>query len=178
MTNIASLKKAIIEMFYDVEYPGDGCLKGSCEGEEPYLLENEFKGKTDWQVLDAAFLDQAPDGYASALSFFSDEAFHFYLAAYLIADLDQKFCTVDPAFHLCFGLDDIYSSQRINPRRYGDLTWLTEKQGKFAMFSPPQAAAIVAYLEYKAIHDEFQRPMIEQALQNYWLQRSSVPLEP
>jgi hypothetical protein len=48
---------------------------------------------------------------------------------------------------------------------------LTEKQRKFAMFSPSQAAAIVTYLEYKAIQDEFQRPMIEQALQNYWLQR-------
>ena len=161
----------IRDAFCDVEYPGDWCLKGSYEGEEPYLLENEFKGKSTWQTLDAAFLDQAPDGYGSALSFFSDEAFRFYLPAYLIADLDQKLRMVDPVFHLCFGLDDVHGCQPINPRRYGDRTWFTEKQHKFAMFSPSQAGAIVAYLNYKATQDEFQRPMIEQALQNYWLQR-------
>lgn len=171
MTDLVALKTTIREAFFDMVYPGDGCLRGSNEGEEPYLLENEFTGKTDWQILDATFLDQAPDGYASALSFFSDEAFRFYLPAYLIADLDQKLRLVDPAFHLYFGLEDTYAAQPINPLRYGDLTWLTEKQRKFAMFSPSQAAAIVTYLEYKAIQDEFQRPMIEQALQNYWLQR-------
>ena len=67
---------------------------GVCEevtkAEEPYLLEEEFKGKTDWQLLDSEFIDQAPDGLASALSFFSDEAFRFYLPAYLIADIDGK----------------------------------------------------------------------------------------
>lgn len=176
MPNIVPLKQMILEAFCDVEYPGDWCLKGSCEGDEPYLLEAEFKGKTDWQSLDAIFLDQSPDGYASALSFFSDEAFRFYLPAYLIADLNNTLKSADPTFHLCFGLDDIHGSQAINPRRYGDRTWLVEKQHKFAMFSPSQAAAIVAYLKYKATQDEFQRPMIEQALQNYWLQRPSSPL--
>jgi hypothetical protein len=176
MTDATPLKQIICEAFCDVEYPGDGYLKGSNEGEEPYLLKDEFQGKTNWQILDAAFLDQAPDGYASALSFFSDEAFRFYLPAYLIADINKALQSSDPAFHLCFGLDDIHGPQPINPRRYGDRTWLTEKQRKFAMFSPPQAAAIVAYLKYKATQDEFQRPMIEQALQNYWLQRPLSPL--
>ncbi len=171
MADVTSLKQIIRGAFGDVAYPGDGCLKGSCEGEEPYLLENEFKGRTDWQSLDASFLDRAPDGYGSALSFFSDEAFRFYLPAYLIADLDQKFRMVDPVFHLCFGLDDVHGSQAINPRRYGRRTWLTEKRRKFAIFNPSQAEAMIAYLEYKATQDEFQRPMIEQALQNYWLQR-------
>jgi hypothetical protein len=166
MTDSASLKQIICEAFCDVEYPGDEYLKGSNEGEEPYLLEDEFKGRNDWKTLDAAFLDQAPDGYASALSFFSDEAFRFYLPAYLIADLDQQLRIVDPTFHLCFGLDDIHGPQPINPRRYGDRTWWTEKQRKFALFSPVQAAAIAAYLKYKSTQDEFQRPMIEQALQN------------
>ena len=171
MTDLTSLKQRICEAFCAVEYPGNGHLRGSNEGDEPYLLEDEFKGKTDWRILGTAFLDQAPDGYASALSFFSDEAFRFYLPAYLIADLDQQLRTVDPTFHLCFGLDDLHGPQPINPRRYGDRTWLTEKQRKFAIFSPGQAAAIVAYLEYKATQDEFQQPMIEQALQNYWWQR-------
>lgn len=169
MTDITLLKQMIRGAFCDVAYPGDECLKGSREGDEPYLLEDEFKGKTDWTILGADFLDQAPDGYASALSFFSDEAFRFYLPAYLIADLNNALQSADPTFHLCFGLDDLYGSQPINPRRYGDRTWLAEKQRKFAIFSPSQAAAIVAYLQYKATQDEFQQPMIEQALQNYWV---------
>lgn len=164
MTENTSLKAIICDAFYGINYPGDECLKNSCEGEEPYLLEDEFKGKVDWKALDAAFLDQAPNGYGSALSFFSDEAFWFYLPAYLLADLNQKLRIVDPVFHLCFGLDDIYGSQLINPRRYGNLTWLIEKQRKFSIFSSSQATVIIAYLEYKAVEDEFQRPMIEQAL--------------
>jgi hypothetical protein len=67
----------IKEAFGPVEYPGDWCLRGSNEGEEPFLLEKEFKGKNDWSVLDAKFLEQAPDGFGTALCFFSDEAFHF-----------------------------------------------------------------------------------------------------
>ncbi len=60
----------ITAAFAAVEYPGDWRLRGSDLGDEPYLLEEEFKGKTDWHLLDAAFLDQAPDGFGSALQFF------------------------------------------------------------------------------------------------------------
>ena len=67
-------KDQIIEQiriaFEPNEYPGDWCLKNSTEGNEPYLVETEFKGKTDWEDIDVEFLDQAPQGYASALSFF------------------------------------------------------------------------------------------------------------
>jgi len=77
----------ITSAFATVEYPGDESLIGSNQGDEPFLLEEEFKGKTDWQALNPTFLDQAPGGFASALSFFSNEAFHFYLPAYLVADL-------------------------------------------------------------------------------------------
>ena len=52
--------------FAGVEYPGDWCLRGSSEGDEPFLLEQEFKGRSDWRNLDPAFLDQAPGGFASA----------------------------------------------------------------------------------------------------------------
>lgn len=48
------LKANISEAFSGIEYPGDWCLKGSTEGKEPFLLENEFKGKTDWRVLSFA----------------------------------------------------------------------------------------------------------------------------
>ena len=121
--------------------PGIGA-RGSNEGNEPYLLEEQFQGKTDWRALEASFIDQAPDGYGSALSFFSDEAFHFYLPAYLIADVDGKLRQHDPAFHLTHGLDDVTRNAKINPGRYGERTWFEAKRYKFAMFSHAEAAAI------------------------------------
>jgi hypothetical protein len=42
---------------------------------------------------------------------------------------------------------------------------------RFRGFAPAEVAAIVAYLRYQAEHDELglDRPMIEQALRNFWL---------
>ena len=98
MGSIDALKSQISDAFSHVEHPGDWCLRGSNEGDEPYLLEQEFKGKSDWRVLDPKFIDQAPDGFGTALSFFSDEAFHFYLPAYLLADIDGLLEQHDPVF--------------------------------------------------------------------------------
>jgi hypothetical protein len=69
------LKDLIREAFANVERPGNWALRGSNEGDEPLLVEQEFSDKTDWRTLDPAFLELAPRGYSSALSFFSDEAF-------------------------------------------------------------------------------------------------------
>lgn len=87
MDSIDSLALRISNAFHAVRYPGDGNLAGSSYGEEPAALEREFRGRTDWRELEARFLDQAPDGWGSALSFFSARAFRFYLPAYLLADL-------------------------------------------------------------------------------------------
>jgi len=151
-----------------VEYPGDWCLRGSNEGDEPYLLEQEFEGKTDWSTLAPAFLDQAPDGFASALSFFSDEAFRFYLPAYLIADINGQLSSADPVFHLTHGLTDDSKAEKINPRRYGARTWFEAASHRLSMFDTAQVAAIVAYLEFKREVDEFERDTINQALDNFW----------
>jgi hypothetical protein len=167
-----TLKALIHEAFADVEYPGDWCLRDSNEGEEPLLVEREFTGKDDWKSLSPAFLDSAPDGFSSALSFFSDEAFRFYLPAYLVADIDGRLRRVVPAFYLCHGLEDTTQNERVNPRRYGERTWRDAVGYRFSTFSSKQAAAIVAYLKYKSRTDEFQSQMIEPALRNYWLDRA------
>jgi hypothetical protein len=166
-----NLKSQIRDAFADIEYPGDWCLRGSNEGDEPLLLEQEFKGKTDWRNLDPAFIDQAPDGFSSALSFFSDEAFRFYLPAYLIAHIDGLLERSDPVFHLCHRLDDASRDEKVNSRRYGERTWFDEAIHKFAMFTRPQAAAIVAYLRFISERDEYEQPVIDEALRNYWLSR-------
>lgn len=139
------------------------------------MLVREFAGKDDWRTLDAAFLDQAPDGYSSALSFFSDEAFRFYLPAYLLADMQGALRCTDVAFHLCFGLEDESKDEPVNPRRYGERTWFTEASHRLSVFSQHQAAAIVLYFRYKLETSDlvdFDRPRIEGALRNYWLARA------
>lgn len=74
VSDLAKLKAQIYGAFARGEYPGDWCLTNSREGFEPRLLDEEFKGKSDWRALDAGFIDQAPNGSGTALSFFSDEA--------------------------------------------------------------------------------------------------------
>jgi hypothetical protein len=172
MNKADTVKAQIVAAFAHVEYPGDWCLRDSNEGDEPYLLEQEFKGKTDWRILDAEFIDQAPSGFGSALSFFSDEAFHFYLPAYLIADIDGLLERTNPSFHLCLGLDDESRNERINPRRYGERTWLDEAKYKFSIFNDAEATAIVSYMTFIREHDEFNQQLIDQALKNYWLERA------
>ena len=164
------LKAQISNAFSEVEYPGDWCLRGSNEGDEPYLLEAEFKGMTSWRDLDPGFLDQAPDGYGTALSFFSDEAWLFYLPAYLIADVDGHLEQQDPVFQLTYGLTDQTRHEKVNPRRYGERTWFEWARFRFSVFSAAQAAAIVAYLEYRleASNLETEANDIREALENYW----------
>ena len=168
---------AIREAFADVEYPGDWCLRGSNEGDEPYLLEEDFKGKIDWRTIDPAFLDQAPNGYASALSFFSDEAFRFYLPAYMIADLNDDLQRADVVFHLTHGLDRAKRDEHINPRRYGARTWLDYATFRFSCFNQRQASAIVGFLEFKRSSGgimELEQRMIDDALESYWLARTKM----
>jgi Family of unknown function (DUF6714) len=171
-----SLKDQIQAAFGAVEYPGDWCLIKSREGTEPLLLKKEFKDRDDWRVLDASFIDQAPDGFGTALSFFSDEAFHFYLPAYLLADLDGLLKQADPVFHLTHGLDSKSGSEKINPRRYGERTWLDHARHKHAMFNAQERAAIVSYLNYRrdsAASTDFEKTQIDEALAIYWSRRQA-----
>lgn len=167
------VKQLIVDAFGSVERPGNWALRGSSEGDEPFLLEREFGDKSDWRTLDAAFLDQAPSGYSSALSFLSDEAFRYFLPAYMIADLDGKLQSVDPVFHLCHGLDDATRTQKVNPRRFGERTRFEASRHKFSVFTRDEVKAIVEYLRCRALDDDLTRAVIEQAIRNYWSERAA-----
>ena len=168
MPDPQSTEEAIRRAFASTRFPGNQNLRESNEGDEPFLLEQDFQGKTDWRALDPVFIDRAPDGYGSALSFFSDEAFRFYLPAYLIADLKGLLEQHDPVFHLTHGLTDDGKRKHVNPRRYGDKTWYEVATQKFSLFDNEQREAIRQYLQLKRESDEFQRDVIDQALANYW----------
>ena len=167
-----AIEAEIRRAFASVERPGNWALRGSSEGDEPYEVEAAFADKDDWRTLDAAFLDTAPDGLASALSFLSDEAFRYFLPAYLIADLRGTLDNVDPVFHLSHGFGDDSRHQPVNPRRYGTRTWFDASSHKMATFTPEEARVIVAYLRWRAEKDDFDRDTIDQAIRNYWSART------
>lgn len=164
----------IEQAFADVEYPGDDRLTDSSYGEEPAALVEAFRGRTDWRALDAEFLDQAPDGWASALSFFSNEALRFYLAAYLIADIRGQLKSQDPAVRLCWSLTALGGRRRI-AKFFGGGTMGERARAGFDRYSSVQVSVIVDYLWWKLESCETFDPTIEQALENYWLERDARP---
>lgn len=169
-----ALKDQIRSAFAAVQYPGDRQLRGSNEGDEPFEVERDFLGRRDWRTLDAEFLDSAPGGLSSALSFFSHEAFRFYLPAYLIADIDGQLQTVNPEFYLTHGLDDESRKRKINPERYGNEVWFEYACERFSAFTSEEAAAIFNYLAFKRESAEFLRKGIDQAIKNYWRHKANL----
>jgi hypothetical protein len=168
------IQDQIRQAFTSAVYPGDDNLTRSHEGDEGFLLEDDFRGKTRWQELDPAFIDRAGGGFASALAFFSDAAFRFYLPAYLIADLAGQLLYAQPLFYLYHGLD-AYGSTSVNPRRYGKLTWRQASEARFAVFTQQEAEAILAYLSFqlesgRLIGSEIDS--VKAAILSYWLPRA------
>jgi hypothetical protein len=179
------IQKSIYTVFGDNPYPGDPFLQGSFEGDEPYEEVGAFKGKTNWREIEAAFLDL----HYTALSFFSEAGFRFYLPAYLIADLNDQVDTADPVFHLTHGFNDqTYEidingkkfivepdkSTYINPRRYGAMTTYDHARQRMSIFTREEAQVIVAYLQYKLEQTDIPLniPRIQAALDTFWLERA------
>jgi len=165
---LKALAKKIETAFADVQYPGDEDLTTSF-GEEAEALEAEFRGRTDWKALKPEFLNQAPDGWGSALSFFSAAALQFYLPAYLIADIKGKLDTADASTRLCMFVTPQTENKKL-AKVYGGGTLGEYARKEFERFSAPQVSAIVSYLWWKLENDGYN-PTIEQALENYWLER-------
>ena len=175
MIDKEAVKVLIRSAFAHVKCPFVQNLVNSYEEDEPELVIEAFKDKKDWTTLTVEFLSNAPDGTdASPLNFFSDEAFLFYLPAYLIADLDFRMDKAYPVFSLTFGLTEESKNEVIGPRS-GERTWLDAALHKFSMFNKEKARAIVAYLEYKMENgDSPDKPRIREALDNYWLKKAGL----
>jgi hypothetical protein len=54
---IEALKAQIRKAFARVRYPGDDRLRGVGEGDEPFCVERDFRGKRDWHSLSPQFID-------------------------------------------------------------------------------------------------------------------------
>ena len=176
---------ATIDRAFSAEYPGDGFLQGSFEGSEPFDEVGAFVGRTDWRALEPAFLDE----HASALSFLSEAGLRCYLPAYLVADVRAELQTADPLFHLIHGFSEMAieipaeggvvrhrsgGEVLLGPRRYGAITWEDASRHRLSVFCREEAAAIVAYLEFRRDTDELgaDRPRIESALTRFWRDRA------
>jgi hypothetical protein len=182
-------REAVIEKiqsaFAGNEHPGARFLRGSFEGCEPYDEVGPFQALEDWRGIEAGFLD----GRASALSFFSEAGFRYFLPAYLIADLRGLLYTADPLFHLTHGFSDrtteVAAGDRtlslrhgrtafVNPRRYGAMTSYDYARYRLSVFTREEAGAIVVYLEYKRDSDPdlIDPEAIDAALESFWQERA------
>jgi hypothetical protein len=168
-----AIKALIRSAFAETPYPGDDALVRSV-GDEPDEVVELFRGKDDWRVLTADFVDRAGAASPCSLSFFSAGAFRFYLPAYLIADLDGQLIYTDPLFYLYYGVDEETRAQQVNVPGAGATTWWQVQQEHFAGFTAQEAAAIVAYLRFRAAGEEpeFSRWSVREALENYWLAKA------
>ena len=102
--------------------------------------------KRDWSAIPVTDLDR----YYSSLSFFDADGMRFHLPAYLVADLECRLQTADVLFHLVYMAHGAAS--------------------RFDTLSPAQREAVRNFLVLRLSdpHREFERPMIEAALRNYW----------
>lgn len=163
--NKSSLLQKIENAFADVNYPGDEHLVIQSYGEEPELVKQHFGGQKDWRRMSAEELD-----FHEALSFFSDEAFRFFLPAFLIADINDALSFNDPSIRICWALTPQANEQKI-AKAWGGETMGERARKCFDAFTKEQVHAIVSYLHYRIAKNEYN-PSIQQALENYWLQRS------
>jgi hypothetical protein len=187
MPNVQRVIEQIQDAFRETEHPGDAFLQGSQEGCEPAEVTAPFKGIAHWTQVDPAILDP---NY-TALSFFSEGGFRHFLPAFLVADLLGRLQTADPVFHLTNGFSDkvvklpagsgvcektIGKSAFVNPRRYGAMTWHDHARAQLSIFTREEAAAIVAYLEYKRGADShgLNHDEIDAALGSFWHDRAKT----
>jgi hypothetical protein len=110
-----------------------------------YRSEDE---KGDWSKIPTEDLKR----FYCGLSFFDPEGMRFHLPAYLTADLEEA-VNIGILFHLIY---------------FGD-----QAMSRFDLLSDSQRHAVREYLLFRlaqarACHDEFNQPMIEKALAEYW----------
>lgn len=131
---------------------GVGLLQGQAiddyAGAEAQAAARSEDEKHDWTRIPAHLLNSAH----SSLSFFDPKGMRFHLPAYLIADIKGELHQ-DIVFHLTFVGHDGLS--------------------RFSLLNQKQRAAVRQYLLHHlaAIPEpnrEFEKPMIDEAIINYW----------
>ena len=172
MLDRSSAIEFIASAFSSVRYPGDANLIDSREGDEPLRVEAEFRGRDEWNLLSKSFLDQSPSGLGSALTYFSDEAFHFYIAAYMLADFDGEMERSDPIYYLAPRSAHPLVAGLEGPNRLALGTWGRYASLRFHQFTQAQRMAVAEYLMHRSqLGDLFEDQVecIGLAVRAFWL---------
>lgn len=89
----------------------------------------------------------------------------------MIADIRGQLSYSNPAFHLCSSLNVQAESQKI-AKIWGGGTMASHARQKFAHYDSQKVSVIVEYLWWKLESLGDYDEVIEQALENYWLERN------
>ena len=131
---------------------GEGVGLRQAQGLDDYADERTLVSyraqdeKNDWSAIPVADLDWC----YSSLSFFDADGMRFHLPAYLVADLEGSLQTADVLLHLVYMAHGAAS--------------------RFDTLTPAQREAVREFLLLRLsdAHREFEHPMIEAALHDYW----------
>ncbi|MCA9261424.1 MAG: hypothetical protein KDA61_19545 [Planctomycetales bacterium] len=171
----SQLKRQIIAAFDDVPCPSDDAVFRPDQTRLANIWTLAKGAVESWHDVDANLLEQLFDGPAATLSLLTDEAFRFFLPAFLLADIDDRLAMADPAAQLCQGFDDATQDTLAHPLRYGKRTCRDDAVHRFAMLDDEQAEAVAAYLKFKrdgAMGREAK--VLSQALSRYWTPRMAA----
>lgn len=146
----AILIKQITEAFKDVLLDG-GIGLSEADAIDAYK-EESFKEKCrkqdekhNWQAIST----DALNNYYCSLSFFDAKGMRFHLPAFMIGEIKEEY-----RFGMAFSLTHL-----------SDYT-----KSQFVLFNKEQRNAVKSFLEYLSVHPnyEFERPIIQSAIQTYW----------
>jgi hypothetical protein len=146
---------------FDVgSYPGDDHLVRGVD-RESLEVAAAFRGK-EWQHLGTSFVRENKE----ALPLLSEDAFRYYIPAYLVACLDDR-SGIDVAWDSVIFL--------LTPGKTPDAWFLARARG----FSPSQVEAIVCFLEFQYASEKIawegdEPPQEFERALRYWRERSTT----
>jgi len=151
------LRKRIEDAFSMSPYPGDKNLAEDPKDLESKQVARVFQGKK-WEEVDLDFLER-PGAHLSALFFFSDVAYHYYLPAYLLVSVQEKACDYGTRADVLCAL-----TRRAEP---GLRLWFDKRH---ACLTPAQKKVIREFLLFTEDFSEYEsaRKDATQALDSYW----------
>jgi internalin A len=152
----AGARASIVEAWRDAVHPGDERICSPTYDDEG--VGAYFRGRT-WEGHEIASLRH----HEVALSFFTPEAFAYYLAAYMLAVLDDARAA-----------DIIYDGIlfHLSPKQLGK-RWADRYTARLACLSPGQRAAAIAYLRWCASGSDGSRAELDETIA--YLETGHVP---
>lgn len=174
----AALYAEIRAAFADTPYPGDDHLASGGD-DESSEIGVEFRG-LQWQSVHPELLAHQ----YTATTFLSDAGLHYFLPAFLLADIlfeasggDPLYeSNADPVFTLTHGLSgqaepqphDLAGNARRDPNAQ-KTDWRAYAERRFADYTRAERLAIIHFLEYQLeVVGSYNALEIEAALAGYW----------